>query len=144
MANFYGTTRSNYFAVKDPEAFVNELVNYPVEVISQLQIDEDGKPADTLYGFIDSDDNGGGDIWTIWNEEDDSYGEVDWADVFKRHLQDDWVAIIQSVGAEKHRFLSGSAVLFNNKGETHSVNLNSIYTFADVFGYGEHITRAEY
>jgi len=144
MANFYGTTRSNYFAIKDPEAFVAEMAKYPVEVIADPHRDEEGNEIGTLYGFMDSDDDGGGDIWTIYDDDNEEYTEVDWADVFNRHLQDDWVAVIQSVGAEKHRYLSGFAVLYNNKGETHSVNLDNIYLFADTFGYGKHITKAQY
>jgi hypothetical protein len=53
MANFYGQARSNYFAVKDAGSFLDEMTQYPVEVITQ---EKDGV---TLYGFVDADADGG-------------------------------------------------------------------------------------
>jgi hypothetical protein len=128
MAQFFGQARSNYFAVKDAEAFKTELANYPVEVITQ---EKDGV---TLYGFIDADENGEADLWSMWDEEEDETVEVDWAEIFKRHLQDDWVAVIISVGWEKYRYFQGDTVAFNNKGESKTINLEHIYEFAKDLG----------
>jgi LAS superfamily LD-carboxypeptidase LdcB len=128
MAQFFGQARSNYFAVKDAEAFKTELANYPVEVITQ---EKDGV---TLYGFIDADENGEADLWSMWDEEEDETVEVDWAEVFKRHLQDDWVAVIISVGWEKYRYFQGDTVAFNNKGESKTINLEHIYELAKDLG----------
>lgn len=141
MANYYGVARSNYFLVKDPEAFVNEMSKYPVEVIAK---EVDGV---VLHGFLDKDDNGGGDIWTYYPDTDPDedlpdYQDVDWADVFKRHLADDWVAVLMGTGAEKHRFLSGFAEAYNNKGETKTVNISDIYALAT--NLGSNITQAYY
>jgi hypothetical protein len=136
MANFYGQTRSNYFAVKDAEAFTAELENYPVKVITQ---EKDGV---TLYGFLDSDDDGGGDIWTIHNDEADDNDEIDYVEVFKRHLQDDWVAVIVSSGAEKYRYLQGDAVAYNNKGESRVISIEHIYDLAKDLGSNR--THASY
>lgn len=135
MANYYGQTRSNYFFVKDAEAFKAELAKYPVEIITQ---EKDGK---TLYGFMDTDPNGGGDASSYYDEEEQD-SEMDWADFFKRHLADGWVAIIMHTGAEKYRYLGGQATAFNNKGEEMFISLEDIYTLATQIG--ENITRAEW
>jgi hypothetical protein len=128
MANYYGVTRSNYFAVKNEEEFRAEIANLPVELI---EAKEEGKK---VFGFIDSDADGGGDIDTIWNEETDESEEVDWQAFFQKHLADDWVAIIVASGAEKYRYINGYAIAYNNKGETRSVGIEDIYKLAEDLG----------
>jgi hypothetical protein len=128
MANFYGQARSNYFAVKDAGSFLDEMTQYPVEVITQ---EKDGV---TLYGFVDADADGGADVWSKWDEDKAETVEIDWAEVFKRHLQDDWVAVIVSVGWEKYRYFQGDTVAFNNKGESKTINLEHIYELASDLG----------
>lgn len=140
MANYYGVARSNYFLVKDPEAFVNEMSKYPVEVIAK---EVDGV---VLHGFIDRDEDGGANIWAHFSEDEDGdfddYEDIEWEEVFKRHLADDWVAIIMETGAEKHRYLSGFAGAYNNKGETKVITLGDIYALAT--NLGSNITQAYY
>ena len=128
MANYYGVTRTNYFAVKNEEEFRKDLANLPVELI---EAKEEGKK---VFGFLDADSNGGGDIDTIWNEETEESEEVDWQAFFQKHLADDWVAIIVSSGAEKHRYINGYAVAYNNKGESRSVGVEDIYKLAEDLG----------
>ncbi len=136
MANYYGQSRTNYFKVKDAEAFKQELAKFPVEVITKEQ---DGE---TLYGFLDADSNGSGYITEYWDEELGDSVEIDLEDLFKRHLEDGSVAILIHSGAEKYRFISGDAVAYNNKGESIAVNLADIYTLAEQLG--DKITYAEY
>jgi hypothetical protein len=136
MANFVGYARSNYFAVKDENAFQEEMKLYPVEVITKEQ---DGV---TLYGFLDSDQNGGADVWSFYNDETDEYEEILWSAIFERHLQDNWVAVIVDVGSESYRYFTGGATAFNNKGEVRNVQLNDIYKLAE--GLGSNTTVAEY
>ena len=109
MANYYGTTRTNYFAVKDADAFREELSKYPVEVITK-EAGVNGEVA-TLYGFMDSDLDGSGDVWNYYNPETHEGEEIHWDEVFARHLADGWVAIIITSGAEKHRYVNGFAKL---------------------------------
>ena len=134
MANYYGTTRTNYFAVKDAEAFLAEVANYPVSVIT------DTRGEQTLYGFLDDDPDGSGDVWTTYDGYDES--EIEWQDVFARHLADGWVAIFMTAGAEKYRYVSGSATAYNNKGESMHLDLTDIYTLAN--DLGDNITEASY
>lgn len=136
MANYYGQARSNYFFVKDSELFIEEMKKYPLEVISK---EEDGKK---LYGFLDADSNGGANYTNVWDEEAKDDYEIDWSEVFQRHLADGWVAIIMETGSEKYRYLIGHATAYNNKGDIEFVSLDEIYSLAT--NIGENFTRAEY
>lgn len=133
MANYYGTTRTNYFAVKDEAAFREELADYPVEIITQT------KDGVTLFGFIDDGDDG--DVSSYYDETGEDY-DLEWADVFARHLADDWVAVVISSGAEKHRYITGYANAYNSKGECLGIDLSDIYFLAR--DLGSNLTSAEY
>ena len=135
MANFYGQARSNYFMVKNSEEFLAEMQKYPVNVITK---ETDGV---TLYGVLDADADGGGDMFSFW-DGDEGADDLDWSEVFTRHLADGWVAVIVSSGAEKYRYISGHAVAYNNKGEETHLDLSDIYTLAGQLG--DKITMAEY
>jgi hypothetical protein len=136
MANFYGQARSNYFAVKDADAFLEEMKKYPVEIITE---EKDGV---TLYGFLDADSDGAGDVFSYYDEELGEGVDVDWQRIFMKHLADDYVAIIVSVGTEKYRYFSGGADAYNNKGQMAGVSIEDIYKVASHLG--SNITRADY
>lgn len=126
MANYYGVGRTNYFAVKDGEAFKADMAALPVEVITRE--DENGE---TLYGFMDANPDGAGLDWSRFIELEDENGEpfhtdidIDWTGLLASHLKDGWVAIIMETGAEKYRYMMGYAIAVNSKGETREVNLD--------------------
>ena len=133
MANYYASARTNYFLVKDIEAFTNEVEPISVELSTKTVDDK------TFVCLLS--DGEGGFPWEYYEETSDDYLEVDWDAIFVKHLQDDSVAIIIESGAEKLRFIAGVAIAFNNKGETKRVDLNDIYTLAE--SLGSDITRAE-
>ena len=137
MANYYASARTNYFAVTDLEAFKAELESKTssVQVVSKEQ---DGL---TLVALLGSDDDGGGFPFE-YEDEDGEYVELDWAEIFKAHLEDGWVAIIMESGAEKLRYIAGYAVAYNSKGETVAIDLNQIYEKAK--SLGSNITEATY
>lgn len=137
MANYYGQTRTNYFEVKDPEAFKQELSKYPVEIIT------DEKDGVTLYGFMDNDIDGAGTVEYYFDEEtQDTSEDLNWNEFFERHLADGWVAVIIHAGSEKYRYINGLATAYNNKGEGRAIGLDDIYHLATELG--ETTTRAEY
>jgi|LakMenEpi03Aug12_release.lakeMendotaPanAssembly.Ray.scaffolds.fasta_scaffold416873_2 hypothetical protein len=127
MANYYGMTKSNYFKVNDIELFKTEAQAYPVEVFT---VDRNGVE---LVSFVDNDENEG-NVDSYYDEESDEYIDVDWLDVFRRHLADNWVAIIEGIGNEKYRYFQGYAVAYNNKGEVRSIGINSINDLARDLG----------
>jgi hypothetical protein len=137
MANYYASARTNYFAVTDLEAFKAELESKTssVQVVSKEQ---DGL---TLVALLGSDDDGAGFPFD-YEDEDGEYVELDWAEIFKAHLEDGWVAIIMESGAEKLRYIAGYAVAYNSKGETVAINLDQIYEKAK--SLGSNITEATY
>lgn len=145
MANYYGIGRTNYFAVKDAELFKDEMANYPVEVVTR-----EGEDGTTLYGLLDANADGGGWEWSYVAELEGEDGEVietdleiDWAEVFARHLVDGWVAILMETGAEKYRYVSGYALAVNSKGESHEINLSrDIWKLAETLG--ENVTEVAY
>lgn len=137
MANYYASARTNYFAVTDLEAFKADIESKTssVEVVSK---EEDGL---TLVALLGNDDDGGGFPFEYANEDGD-YVELDWAEIFKAHLEDGWVAIIMETGAEKLRYITGYAVAYNSKGETVEIALDEIYERAK--SIGTKITTATY
>lgn len=139
MANFYGNARSNYFEVKDMEAFEKEMSTLPdITVIH----------ADGLVGvMVDSGDSGCFPSWK-YNEEgeqDMEEEEIDIVEIVAGHLVEGAVAIFMEVGAEKMRYISGWAEAINSRFDRKTISLNNIYDVAAGLTTSmKAITRAEY
>lgn len=134
MANYYESARSNYFLVKDLDKF-KEFADTISGVEAVSKPDDEGN---TLVALI-----GDGEYWPNYYEnEDGDEIEIEWEEVFKTHLADDWVAIFMGAGAEKLRYINGWAVAYNNKGEGKAITLDDIYDIAKAFG--SKITHASY
>jgi hypothetical protein len=135
MADYHAWARTNYFAVKDPDAFRAAMSVFSVEVITTSA----GDPPATLYGLLSDDESG----WptTLYDEVtgDDDY--VDFVGMVAEHLAQDHVAIFMESGHEKLRYVAGFAVAVNSKGETQRVTLDEIYDPAARLGTVA--TRAE-
>ena len=134
MANYYASSRSNYFNVKDADAFKAAMANFgDVEVIT----DKDGR-----YGVLSQHSDNG--TWPSYFFDDitDEETEVDFFSFVADHLADDEVAIFMEAGAEKLRYICGYAVAVNNKGETRMIALSNIYDLAKELG--SNVTMAEY
>lgn len=136
MANYLGQGRTNYFRVKDAEAFTNEFASYDVEIITSVV---DGE---TLYGFLDQSVDGAGFSWSLYDEETEDYTDIDYLDAVSKHLVDGEVCVLIEVGWEKYRYLNGSARAVNSKGEQTQVSLTDIYEQAKELG--SNITQALY
>jgi hypothetical protein len=139
MANYIAQARSNYFAVKNEEAFLADIQKCNVELITNKT--EDGQ---TLYGFMDDESGDGMDSWYAWSadDEDEDSTELTWGEFFQKHLADGWVAIITEIGSEKYRFLNGYSTAYNNKGEEKFISLDHIVELAKELG--DNITTATY
>lgn len=131
MANYYEYARTNYFRVKDKEAFdafINKIGG------CEIADGEDGRIA-VLFT----------DECVPSNRYDDAtkeFVEFDFMDELSTHLADGSVAILTAAGFEKLRYISGYADAINNKGERKSVNIYSIYEMSK--SLGSDITVAEY
>ena len=122
MANYYASCRSNYFRVKDEQAFVAAMADVPdIELFNK----------DGFYCLLGYGESG----WPSYSlDEDDNEVEIDVESLVSEHLADEEVAIFVEVGSEKLRYLGGFAVAINNKGETRSLSLDSITTLAKELG----------
>lgn len=134
MANYYESARSNYFLVNDVEKFkeVIDTIN-GLEIVSKP--DDEGN---TLVALL-----GDEEFWpsTLVTDDLDEI-EIEWEDIFKEHLADNWVAIFMGAGAEKLRYVNGWAVAYNNNGESKAITLEDIYDLAK--GLGSQVTHASY
>ncbi|MES2657195.1 MAG: hypothetical protein V4689_01185 [Verrucomicrobiota bacterium] len=142
MANYYATARSNYFAVKDENAFREWAERTGLSI---LEPDHHEKVADGIRRFAITPKSGGDDDgWPISRLDPDTDGweDIDVCDELWPHLADNEVAVLLEVGSEKLRYVTGTAVAVNNKGRTVRVNLESIYQAARRLG--SNITEATY
>jgi hypothetical protein len=135
VATYYETARTNYFLVKDIEAFKTRL-----ELITALEVKVEKMDGKDYVCLINSNENGF--PFDVYDDILGEYIEIDWEGIFSEHLQDDSVAIIMGAGAEKLRYIHGYAVAFNNKGETRQIHLVDIYKIAEELG--KDVKKAEY
>lgn len=139
MADLYGTSRSNYFRVKDAEAFKKWAYAARLGYFQQ-------------HGFfcINGELTGDG-YWptqkTVENE-DGSEDKVDFdvVDELPEHLVEGEVAVLMSSGAMKLQVITGEAIAVTWDGRTIAMSLNDIYEQAATeFRVPEtSITKAEY
>ena len=132
MANYYSSARTNYFRVKEVDAFnawVKEFEdNNGVEVVDK---------EDTFAILFDGESG-----VPISREVDGDYEPLDFMDELSNHLADDEVAILHESGAEKLRYINGFAIAVNNKGERRVISLDDIYVHAKELG--KNVTLAQY
>ena len=117
MANYYGKARTNYVALKDPEACKAKLKEYKGYIL----IEQDGK-----YGFLFEEGN-----TSLFKKTDDEWTEIEFEDFLAPFMEDGEVCVVQGCGSEKMRYLIGFAYAFNNKGKMVSVSIDDIYRLAE-------------
>ena len=131
MANWYGTSRSNYFNVKDEGAFREWAERRNLEIFTNLvgqlavapsSVSEDGS-------------------WPSYDDDDDC--EIDFQAELIEHLAEGQVAIIMTIGAEKLRYLTGYSVALAWDGRRISVDIADIYDKVEV-EFGLQPTAAGY
>lgn len=132
MAQWIGTARSNYFRVKNEEAFVKEIESHELS----FQRDNEGR-----FAVFSEHEYGG---WPGWEypEDDGEPVEIDVAEIVSGHLAPGEVAVLMEVGAEKIRYVTGYAVAVNDRNERRVVSLDTIYQWATELG--EHVSQASY
>lgn len=133
MANYYEAARSNYFRVKDEEAFKKALEPFDVDVHS----DNEGR-----FCLLNNEEGG----WPSWYLDDNEQEhDVDFFQLVSEHLADKSIAVFIGSGAEKLRYISGYAVAIHPNGERIQIVLDDIYKEAqEAFGDDVEITPAEY
>lgn len=121
--------RSNYFAVRDADAFLAFCERHDLEPITK------GNKA-SQYGFLSP-----RDVMFSPDMEDDfaregeeGSGEADWLQELAKHIAGDDVAVVMQIGSDKMRFLMGHAWAVNGRGQTQELDLDEIYNRADALG----------
>lgn len=132
MANWYGTSRSNYFKVKDEAQFKRWVGSVP----DLLLLESDG-----AFGIaVES-----GEGWpsVSWDDDTGEELEVDLMQVLPEHLAQGEVAVLIQAGAEKLRYVTGHAIAIAWDGRLTQVCLSDIYTKAKA-EFGVEPTDASY
>ena len=131
MANWYGTSRSNYFKVKNEGAFREWAESRDLEVLENF-IGQRGIAPSSM-----SEDGS----WPSYDYEMDA--EIDFRAELIEHLAEGQVAILMTIGAEKLYYLTGYAVALAWDGRRMSVDIADIYYKAEL-EFGVVPTAAEY
>jgi hypothetical protein len=143
--NYIGSTRSNYFAVKDLDAFKEFLK----QAGGDVELIEGEGAQKGLVGFIVGRGSDSGCLPSqkeVFDPGDaggmTGYEDFDFIGELAPHLADGYVGVVIEIGSEGLRALNGNATAFNNEGEVKQVGLSDIYDLAK--GMGATVTRAEY
>lgn len=157
MADYVSTDRTNYFRVKDLDAFKADLANHAISyrgwndrVYASIVLDEDSsnQPQGAIALFAE-------DGWPSFDpdqiadeleleEFETKYEGIE--DLIAAHLVPTDVAIVMGAGAEKQRYINGYAIAVNATGQFRQVLLSDIYDLAKEIApeTGASITLAEY
>lgn len=131
MANWIGSARSNYFQVKNEAAFREWAGKRDLHVMEGTK----GEPPEPSFGVYSEDEYGGWPSFDQELEDETGDGRIDLASELATHLKDGEVAVLEEVGAEKLRYLTGVAVAINHTGKIVVVSIDDIYLkAADEFG----------
>lgn len=122
MANFYGTGRTNTFGVKSIPELKKALHPYDFTVIDRS---DENNPGMVCVLADDLDGEGG---WGRYDPDTDDDFYV--PDLIADHLRDGEVAVFVHVGAEKQRYVTGTAVAVHADGRQVRIGLEDIYSAA--------------
>lgn len=138
MANWYGTARSNAFRVKDEDAFREDMVELAgLEVHRREPADASGEHGPRFVLLEPHGEGWPSPTRPVYDEAGDLVREeeVDLFDLVAGHLAEGEVAVFVEAGAEKHRYVTGTSVAVNDKGESLAVHLDDIYEKVERAGW---------
>lgn len=99
MANFEEKVTSNFFKVKDPKLFINEIEEKQIECFFERKYNDNERFAIVSYdGLI---------------TEDFEYD--DFIKLIQNHIYDDEIVVIKSIGNEKLRYLTANATIVSKE-----------------------------
>ena len=134
MATYMEMARSNYFKVKDKDAFRAFLDHF--STVDMIE-DDQGR-----VGFLAHD---GLPIDLIVDEETGEDDHIDFVGELSGHLVDGEVAVIQVIGWEKMRYLNAYATAINSKQNQVNVDISDIFPLAkELTSRPEDVTACQY
>ena len=99
MANFEEKVTSNFFKVKDPKLFINEIEEKQIECFFERKYNDNERFAIVSYdGLI---------------TEDFEYD--DFIKLIQNHIYDDEIVVINSIGNERLRYLTADATIVSKE-----------------------------
>ena len=99
MANFEEKVTSNFFKVKDPKLFINEIEEKQIECFFERKYNDNERFAIVSYdGLI---------------TEDFEYD--DFIKLIQNHIYDDEIVVIKSIGNEKLRYLTADVAIVSKE-----------------------------
>lgn len=99
MANFEEKVTSNFFKVKDPKLFINEIEEKEIECFFERKYNDNERFAIVSYdGLI---------------TEDFEYD--DFIELIQNHIYDDEIVVIKSIGNEALRYLTADATIVSKE-----------------------------
>ena len=136
MSDYTAKVRSNYFKVKDQDAWQafcdrHDLTNIMIW---------DKERQINLYGFMDE-SVGEGLPTHVYDPKKDEHVETDFPAELAKHLEEDEVAIIIEIGNQKLAYLGGYAIAVNAEGTKVTVSTHDIIDLAE--GLGKNVTMPE-
>lgn len=144
--NYYGKARTNYFLVKNADAFQAWAKTLPgVTLVTQNDEKDEAITPNTRFALLSDECDG----WPSYRVADDDTSkideEVDIIDDIIPFLAENEVAIFMETGHEGMRYLVGTATAVNDKGEVRQISLSNIYEMAKTLvPAGTEVTEATY
>ena len=120
MANYYGSSRTSYFKVKDEAAFKTWADSLDGVHVGRQETEKEG----VLFCLLAQDTDSGEFPCTQYVEEDDEFVDSDFPEGIASHLEEGWACTIIEVGAEKLRYVQGYAAVVTSEGVIKSIELN--------------------
>jgi len=136
MANWIGSARTNYFRVKDVDAF-----KAWAQAASLAVFEEDGR-----FGVYSEDEYGGWPQIVFDDDTTDAHRDFDIANELAQHAAVGEIVVCLEAGAERLRYITGSAIAFKvtaDGADKISLALDDIYNLA-ASKWGEEPSKAEY
>ncbi len=126
MANWYGSSRTNYVRIKDEQALREALESWDIKVHQHPE-----RRDFVMFEGAAED----GDFPSMAFDDDDNELEFSFEDTIVPHLVEGRVLLSQVIGNEKLRYLSGHATAYAWDGRTASISISDIHKLAaETFG----------
>ena len=136
MANWIGSARTNYFRVKDVDAF-----KAWAKAASLVVFEKDGR-----FGVYSEDEYGGWPDIVFDDDTTDAHRDFYITHELAPHVADGEIVVCLEAGAEKLRYITGSAIAFKvmaGGADRISITLDDIYALA-AGKWGQEPSKAEY
>lgn len=136
MANWIGSARTNYFRIKDVDAF-----KAWAKAASLVVFEQDGR-----FGVYSEDEYGGWPEIVFDDDATDAHRDFDIAYELAQHVAEGEIVVCLEAGAEKLRYITGKAIAFKataDGADKITITLDDIYELA-AQKWGQRPAAAEY